>query len=148
MYFKVLKSKTSSHGYTCSLGCSGSKICAFCTMNTYLGYRVRSAKVTAGDPLFISGQKVVSAKMVNGYIKSSVKALGWDPSGYSAHSVRAGAATTAALKGFKDWELKKLGGWSSTAYMGYIREYTKHTVKFPRRLARGTHVNGPPLVGR
>ena len=109
-------------------------------MTTYLAVRSRSSRVTSKDSLFILNGKVVSAKQVNKFIKSTVKAVGWDSDLYSAHSLRAGAATTAAVKGFQDWEVKKLGGWSSNAYMGYIREANKHTLKFPRRLARdSTH---------
>ena len=107
-------------------------------MVTYLGDRLSKGKVTQSDSLFVYKSVTVSAKLVNRFIKQVVKSLGWDPTKFSAHSIRAGAATSAALAGFKDWELKSMGGWSSNTYMSYIRQTKNHTAKFPRRISRAS----------
>ena len=41
--------------------------------------------------------------------------------GYSGHSFRIGAATTAALAGIEDSTIKMLGRWESSAYQRYLR---------------------------
>ena len=134
--YKIYRTKTKLHGFSCQLACSKSNICARCTMVTYLGMRSRSNSVSSSSQLFVKGQQVVTSAQVNKFIKQTVAAHGWDSSCYSAHSLRAGAATTAARAGFKEWELKSLGGWSSSVYMSYIRDSNQHTASFPRRMAR------------
>ena len=136
--YKVKKSKTKTFGFQCDLACSGQEICAFCNMIDYLKARNRSKSVTGSSQLFVSSSKVVTSKQVNRFIKSTVHSLGWQSSNYSAHSIRAGAASTAARAGFQDWELKCLGGWTSSAYMSYIRDNAHHRAQFPRRMVRGT----------
>ena len=134
--YKVSRSKTQLHGFECEMACSGHQICAKCNMVTYLGDRMSKGKVKQSDSLFVYKSVTVSAKLVNRFIKQVAKSLGWDPTKFSAHSIRAGAATSAALAGFKDWELKSMGGWSSDTYMSYIRNTKNHTAKFPRRISR------------
>ena len=138
LVYNVTSSKTKIHGFQCHLGCSTHAICAYCTIKHYLANRSSIGQCTSADPLFLLGNKAVGSAQVNRFIKAIVSSLGWDPAGYSAHSLRAGAATTAAQAGFNEWELKALGGWSSSTYQTYIRDTQLHTAKFPRRLARGT----------
>lgn len=47
-------------------------------------------------------------------LKEALVAAGYDPNEYSAHSLRAGAATAAAQAGASIYELKLLGGWASS----------------------------------
>ena len=136
--YKVKQSKTKTFGFQCDLACSGQDICAFCNIIDYLKCRNRSQNVTGSSQLFVTAGRVVTSKQVNKFIKATVLSLGWDSSNYSAHSIRAGAATTAAQAGFQDWELKSLGGWTSSCNMSYIRDNAKHRSHFPRRMARGT----------
>ncbi|XP_046565904.1 uncharacterized protein LOC124274582 [Haliotis rubra] len=44
-----------------------------------------------------------------------------NPSLYSSHSFRIGAATTAALQGVSSQQIQELGRWKSAAYQTYIR---------------------------
>ena len=136
LLYSVKKFKTKVHGFVCRLGCSKSEICARCNMIQYLFSRNKQAGIQNSDPLFLLDNMPVSSEKVNKFMKSIVKSVGWDVAEYSAHSLRAGAASTAARAGFSDWELKALGGWKSATYMEYIRDNTKHTDKFPRRMAR------------
>ncbi len=56
-------------------------------------------------------------------VKERVFNAGYDPQEYGAHSLRAGAATTAANNDASDAEIAKLGRWKpgSKAMYGYIR---------------------------
>ncbi|PPQ82976.1 hypothetical protein CVT24_012098, partial [Panaeolus cyanescens] len=53
-------------------------------------------------------------------LKASLTSLGYDDSGYSGHSFRRGAATSAAIAGFSDYEIQLMGRWSSDSYKLYI----------------------------
>ena len=64
----------------------------------------------------------------------ALSASGFNPSDYSGHSFRAGAATTAGDNNFEEWELKMLGRWASSAYSIYLRN-PKVVTKFAQRLA-------------
>ena len=143
MNFKVKKSKTRTHGFVCQLACSENKICATCCMVSYLSVRSSMYKLTKNSYLFVNskGQQIGSAQ-VNKFIKSIVKSIGLDEKCFSAHSLRAGAASTAALAGFSEWEIKKLGGWKTAIYSDYIRNVQSHTLKFSKRLARATVTDG------
>ena len=54
-------------------------------------------------------------------IRAALQAAGVPDSGYSGHSFRIGAATTAALNGVPDSLIKTMGRWQSSAYTLYIR---------------------------
>ncbi len=55
----------------------------------------------------------------------------------SAHSLRAGAISTAASiksRPFQTWEMKSLGHWHSDTYQRYIRNIDLHKIKFAKCL--------------
>ena len=56
-----------------------------------------------------------------GKVKTALSQAGIDPSHYSGHSFRIGAATTAAACGINDATIQLLGCWKSDWYMRYIR---------------------------
>lgn len=53
-------------------------------------------------------------------LKSRLATIGLDPSLYSGHSFRHGAASAAAAVGYADHEIQLLGRWRSDAYKLYI----------------------------
>lgn len=53
-------------------------------------------------------------------LKRHLAAIGLDSSGYSGHSFRRGAATSAATVGYSDYEIQQLSRWRSDAYRLYI----------------------------
>ena len=67
-------------------------------------------------------------------MKLLLSLLGLNPSEYSGHSLRAGAATSGANQGLESWELKMLGRWRSDAYNVYLRD-PKIVSSFAVRLA-------------
>ena len=134
MKYRVLRTKTQPHGKTVMLGCSQVDICAPCTMTRYLKARQEVSHVKADSYLFSLQSMPLTAYSVNAFIQELVQSVGWDPARYPAHSLRAGAASSAALAGFQEWELKKMGGWESKAYMSYIREQDDTVAGFAKRL--------------
>ena len=118
MTFKVKSSKTNPHGFVVHLGCSGESICAGCINYHYL----HSYPIPPSAPLyqFSTGQHL-TYNIHNSNIKSLISLVGLDPSHYSSHSLRAGAATQAARAGLPREAIKRLGRWRSQAYEAYLR---------------------------
>ena len=56
---------------------------------------------------------------------------------YSGHSFRSRAATTAAVNGIEDHQIKLLGRWKSTAYQRYIQPTGTQLAKLATRLSSG-----------
>ena len=84
----------------------------FCPVTAAQQWRERSG-VTEG-PIFrpvdrhgrIAPERL-SAEAVSSIIKQRVGAAGFDPSGYSGHSLRAGFATSAAQAGISSWRIRQ-----------------------------------------
>ena len=137
--FKIKKSKTKIHGFQTVLGCSGHQVCALCTMKRYLKIRSVRSPLTESSWLFQTQQGApVTKASVDTYIKSLAKALGLDAKQYSTHSLRAGAATTAAQVGCKEYQVKSIGGWSSEVYTNYVRNKDNFTREWPKLAVRGS----------
>ena len=118
MLYTVHSSKTAPQGFTVHVGCSRTPICAVCIMRLYL----TTFPAPSSDPLFqFSSSQHLTYNHYNRIIKHLVQAIGLDPSIYSSHSLRAGAATQAARAGLAPEAIKRLGRWKSQAYMLYMR---------------------------
>ena len=137
MFYQVNQSKTKTHGFQMPYMCSGSEICAVCDMERYLKYRNNLEQLALDSPLFIINGKVATKNGMNAIIKNLLKAMGAETAGYSLHSIRYGATTTAAQNKFQDWEIKLIGGWSTNTYNRYINTTnTKHRARFAKRLVQ------------
>ena len=135
MYYQVIRTKTTMHGFTIPIGCTKVPVCPVCYMMRYLMRFSGQCAVSGNSPLFTTSDGTpISKSMVNVKLKQLAAALKLDPSSFSTHSIRAGAASTAARLGFRDWEIKRLGGWSSAAYRRYIRNLDSHVAGFAARL--------------
>lgn len=65
----------------------------------------------------------LSAEAVNLVVRERVAAAGYDPAGYSGHSLRAGLATSAARAGVPTWKIRQQTGHASDAMLArYIRD--------------------------
>ena len=137
MIYQVTKSKTKQNGFQIPFLCSGNEICAVCAMEQYLIWRSTSEQLIQEDSLFTIDGRTVSKNYMNCVIKKLIKSMGTDTQGYSLHSIRYGATTTAAQNHFHDWELRLVGGWSSNTYNRYINtQNTNHRARFSRRLVQ------------
>ena len=137
--FRARTSKTSHSGFTAHIGCSGSTVCCPCAMVTYLSFRMDTGSLHRDSDLFINEQgNAISKSMLDKKIKTLVELIDLDGELFSTHSLRAGAATSAAEAGFAEWELKDLGRWASSAYLTYVRHSRKTRWLYAARIAHNT----------
>ena len=82
----------------------------------------RTPTTSSTDPLFRfpNGRLVLRQRFVR-WLKIQLKIIGIDPSQYSGHSLRIGAAVSAARRGMDETLIQRLGRWKSDAYLGYIK---------------------------
>ena len=136
MQYKVPQSKTQAKGMLITYGCSLHTVCPVCAVKDYFNLRYSLSRVSLQEPLFLYKNRPVSKNDVDAVIKSLIKSMGLPPEEYSAHSLRAGVASSAAEAGFKDWEVQELGGWQSKVYQSYIRDIRLHRAQFAKRLIK------------
>ena len=65
----------------------------------------------------------------------SGEGLGEDTSEVNRHSLRIGAASTAAASGMEDSLMKTLGRWESDAYQRYIKIHRKELATYTSMIA-------------
>jgi integrase len=121
------RSKTDQEGAGRKIGIPFGRT-RFCPVTALQQWRERS-RVTEG-PIFrpvdrhgrIAPERL-SAEAVSSIIKERVGAAGFDPNGYSGHSLRAGFATSAAQAGISSWRIRQQTGHASDAMLArYIRD--------------------------
>ena len=91
-----------------------------CPVAAVLAYMVERQSFPGPFFKFVDGRYLTRARFVS-EIRAALQAAGVPDSGYSGHSFRIGAATTAALNGVPDSLIKTMGRWESSAYTLYIR---------------------------
>ena len=104
-------------GINIFLGKTSSDLCPVAAILNYLLER-GSQK----GPLFLlSNGKFLTRQRLVMEIRGALKKAGIDEEKYCGHSLRIGAATTAAANGLEDSVIKTLGRWRSLAYLDYVR---------------------------
>ena len=99
------------------MGVSGTGVCPVSALLRYLAVR------PLGDGhLFVweDGRPLTRSAFVTA-LKQGLRSAGLDMNHFSGHSLRIGAATSAAAAGVPDHLIKILGRWQSEAYQLYIR---------------------------
>ena len=133
----LTKTKASSSPVTKYIGCSGQDVCAVCNLIAYLQLKQQLSGLHPQAYLFTDpGGRPITKDRLNIVIKSAMCKLGLPAAGFSTHSLRAGAATTASSAGFQDNEIKMLGHWASSAYTRYIHKSIQEQFNFASRLAQ------------
>ena len=91
-----------------------------CPVSAVLAYV--TVRPTGSGPFFVfKDGSYLTRDLLVSCIRRALAAAGMDTKGYSGHSFRIGAATTAALVGIEDSMIKMLGRWESSAYQRYLR---------------------------
>ena len=83
--------------------------------------------------LFVSG-KVLTRSMFVNKLQEAMTEVRMDAEGFSSHSFRSGAATTAATRGLTDSQIKQLGCWKSAAYLRFIKPTPQHLASLSKTL--------------
>ena len=141
---KHSKTDTKNVGFRLYISCTGVETCGYCALLTMLKWRFQHG-ITMDDstPLFLfANGDCLTKSTFKAWTKSLLLAIGMDASQFSGHSYRAGSATTAALCGLSDHEIKLLGRWSSSAYQRYIRAPEPLLASFSSRLATPQSLTG------
>ncbi|XP_011407305.1 PREDICTED: uncharacterized protein LOC105314691 [Amphimedon queenslandica] len=116
---RLRKAKTDpfGRGVEIFLGVSGSGVCPVSALLSYLAIRP-----LGNGHLFIweDGRPLTRTAFVT-RLRRGLQSAGFDMSRYSGHSLRIGAATSAAAAGVPDHLIKILGRWQSEAYHLYVR---------------------------
>ncbi|XP_048125145.1 uncharacterized protein LOC125311293 [Alosa alosa] len=120
--FTIKQSKTDQFrkGHSIFIFNSASDLQPLQYLSHYISYR--SAQALSTSPLFVSDEGLpITRHRFQTLLKNILVKSGFPADRYSAHSFRIGAATTAALIGLSEQQIKILGRWSSDAYQSYIR---------------------------
>src|SRR5882672_10049837 len=101
-------------------------------------------------PLFSQdGDSPLSRGQFIAQVKSNLARAGFDTSKFSGHSFRRGAASSAAVVGFNDYEIQQLGRWHSNSYKLYVDGSRSRVLSLSARLhwvvPHGQHFEPPSL---
>ncbi len=114
---KMSKTDQTRQGCTLVVGRTGAKLCPVAAI---LGFIVASGHKQGPLFQYASGKPLTKAGFVL-ELKSALERQCVSAEGYSGHSFRIGAATTAAEAGVGDSVIQQQGRWKSAAYKGYIQ---------------------------
>ena len=119
-------------GHTLYIGCTHSRICPVVAVLAYLAIRP-----TVPGPLFVhmDGSALTRTDLVRA-VQTALTDGGMDLSGYTGHSFRIGAASSAARAGLPDSLIQTLGRWRSSAFQRYIRTPTTTLLSVSQALSR------------
>ena len=103
------------------------RICPVLTLADYFNRRPGGkgaipSRSGASGPLFVHGDgSSLTQFQFQSVLKKAARFLGWPSAGFSSHSFRIGAATSAALNGATAEHIMAMGRWKSSAFRGYCR---------------------------
>ena len=110
---KASKTDPFRHGMTIRLAANDSLLCPINALREYL-----SVHPSHTGPLFTyQNNKFLTRKDINQILHRTTNGL----ANTTSHSLRIGAATTAAAMGCPKWLIMSLGRWSSDCFRRYIR---------------------------
>ena len=131
LHLRHSKTDQFSRGAHIYFGRTQSVLCPVSALLAYMAIR----PPTPG-PLFIfqDGTPLTRQKLVY-HLRKAVSNLGLTTAGYSGHSFRIGAASTAARVGINDSTIQLMGRWKSSAFLTYIRSSKDQLVRVSTLMA-------------
>ena len=132
VFLKRSKTDQYGRGTEVFLGATGNDLCPVEAVRAYVANRG-----AAPGAFFCTegGAPLTKARFVE-LVRSALTRAGVPVVGYSGHSFRIGAATTAAQARIPDSTTQALGRWTSPAFLEYIRTPREHLAQFSGPLAR------------
>ena len=113
IHIKSSKTDPFREGCTICLSPSSADVCPVSNLLTYLNLHP-----TRSGPLFVYADKtLLTQRRLNTLLKDALP----HENPVSTHSLRIGAATTAASAGMPRWLIQQLGRWVSDCFRSYIR---------------------------
>ena len=119
LHFKHKKSYGLTHMVSSK---PGYDLCVVRTTRAYLALRG-----VAPGPFFLRHGKALTPYFVNTKLKMALSKCNIDPTNFSSHSLRIGAASDWAEKGLSESQMKARGRWSSNALHHYVRGTVDHS---------------------
>lgn len=134
LFVHLRYSKTDPFGVGVRLHLGRTGDATLCPVASVLGYL--AIRPGTQGPLFVfqDGRPLSRALLVK-HVREVLSQVGMDIAGYSGHSFRIGAASTAASAGISDSLIQTLGRWKS-AVTTYIRTPPQDLIAVSDRLAR------------
>ena len=129
---KASKTDQARQGCTLIVGSTGNELCPVAAV---LGFMALSGRKQGPLFQYRSGKPLTQAGFV-GEVKAVLERGGMSSEGYSGHSFRIGAATTAAAAGIGDAVIQRLGRWRSEAYKGYVQPERGRLAGIPWQMAK------------
>ena len=107
-----------------------------CPVSAILSFLVVRRPPSDAGPLFrcADGSALTRPKLVT-WLKSTLEMAGVDPTHFSGHSFRIGAATTASARGIPDSTIQTMGRWARDSFKRYIRIPRQNWAQMSRVLA-------------
>ena len=137
IHLRVLKTDPFGRGVHIYLGRTNAIICPVAAILSFLV--VRPSHLSGPLLQFADGTTLTRSFLITA-VKRALSTAGIDPSRYSGHSFRIGAATSAALAGLPDHTINMLGRWESSAYALYIRTPAHQLASISARFLASGHV--------
>ena len=120
MVVTIRYSKTDQSGESVFLKFTASQNEFLCPVRAMFDFL--KIRTPVSGPLFSHfGGTPLACTQVNHVLKKGVTLLGLSPNDFSSHSFRIGAATSAAMCGASDDQIRTWGRWKSSAFELYIR---------------------------
>ena len=135
LHLKKSKTDVFRQGASIHIGRTDDDLCPVAAL---LSWMIRRG--SQPGPLFTwaSGKALTRSTFVT-KLREALEEAGIDSRGFSGHSFRSGAATTAATRGITDHQIKQLGRWKSSAYLRYIKPTPQHLASVAKVLSTHTH---------
>ena len=130
IYIKASKTDPFRQGVPLRIEPNGSSLCPVVALR----HHSRTHPSRTGPLFTFQNGRYLSRKDVNSLLVSTTEGL----ANISSHSLRIGAASTAAAAGCPKWLIQALGRWSSDCFRDYIRIPTSTIKKTSNQLAKCT----------
>ena len=116
IWLKASKTDPFREGCSVEVGATNDQLCPVVALMQYMWMRGG-----AEGPMFVhKGGRPLSRGWFQGRLQNLLSRAGVSGD-YTSHSLRIGAATSAAVLGVPDYMIKTMGRWASDAYKVYIR---------------------------
>ena len=144
IHLKTSKTDPFRQGAHIFLGRTRDELCPVAALLQWLVQRGN-----APGPLFkfASGGPLTRPLLV-ARLRTFIQQMGGNATGFSGHSFRSGAATTAAQHNIPDSQIKLMGRWKSNAFQRYIKPSGTHLAGLSSSLSGGVAFSRQNKTGR